>query len=677
MSSTPKNPAKTPQVKKRSTKLPPPTPSEAAFDAAFAALGRGGSAPQPDTSDLASFIDRAFAKSTEYLRDRYATIGEATAFHTKLAGVSFEGRQDVLAGLRVGAELELRREPNNAFDANAIGAYYGNLQLGYVKRGIAAHIAPVIDAGERYRARVASLTGGGTDKNRGVNVFVERDAGATIAARERGAAAARAQWEGDGPSTSAGRARIVSALIGDCLPHDAQRAVLDRVESGKNTLAVFGTGRGKSFCFQYVAARRALAEGAKTLVIYPLRALANDQYEGMTRKLDPLGLRVYRANGSIGNEEREDLFEALREGAWDLVLATPEFLEFHRDAFAGRSAPALVVVDEAHHLYESRHRPAYAQLRSTLARLGRPQVLALTATADDEPFRKIVEELEIAAWVIDPTVRENLRVVDARGRKEKIDYLAELFARGGKGIVYTNSRSEAAKVADTLRKKIGDEAMFYHGGMPTADRHQVERYFREGALRVVVATSAFGEGIDLPDVRHVVLFHLNFDFAEFNQQAGRAGRDGAPAEVHLLYNERDRSINEFLIDLDAPSLPTLREIYRGLKGLSRERPVRMGYADIAAALEIDKVRDRTVAAALRIFEDSGLAEVGEDDDGRYVRLLPIDGRVDMAQNERFAEGVATRDGFASFASMALSAPAESLERIINRPIYPGRIELTR
>jgi single-stranded-DNA-specific exonuclease len=192
-----------------------------------------------------------------------------------------------------------------------------------------------------------------------------------------------------------------------------------------------------------------------------------------------------------------------------------------------------------------------------------------------------------------------------------------------------------------------------------------------------VATSAFGEGIDLPDVRHVVLFHLNFDFAEFNQQAGRAGRDGAPADVHLLYGEHDRGLNEYLLDLDAPSLATLRAIYRGLKGLARAGAVRMGNPDIAATLSLDRVRDRTIAAALRIFADSGLVEAGQDDDGRYVRLLPVDGRVDMAQNERFAEGVATRDSFSSFAKVALSWPAETLERFINRPIYPSRIELLR
>ncbi len=213
--------------------------------------------------------------------------------------------------------------------------------------------------------------------------------------------------------------------------------------------------------------------------------------------------------------------------------------------------------------------------------------------------------------------------------------------------------------------------------MPNAERLEVERLFREGRLCVVVATSAFGEGIDLPDVANVVLYHLNFDFGDFNQQAGRAGRDGAPASIHLLYGKKDRSLNEFLIDLDAPPLGLLREIYRGLKYLARDGVLHGGDSEIAGTLGNERVRDRTIAAALRIFSDSNLVEAGEDDEGRYVRFLPRSGRVEMDRNERYAEGEATREAFARFSEFALSAQAATLQRIINRPIYPSRVELRR
>jgi single-stranded-DNA-specific exonuclease len=674
---------------KSKSALPPPTKSEAAFERAFCAFVDGAVIPSPSTRSarsgqaesrdgLSAFVDRAFAKAKEYADDRYATIGGASQFHTKLVGVSFEGRQDTIAGLRVGTELVLERQPANEFDANAIAVRYGALQLGFVRKQIAKHLAPLIDSGARYNARVESLTGGpsagsGQVRHRGVNIYMWRDVEAAV--RSSPSTTALHAYAQD--DTSSAEDVVRRALIGDAQPHPSQVQALERIETGRNTLLVLGTGRGKSFCFQYPAALRALEGGGKTLVIYPLRALANDQYEALIRKLDPLGLRIYRANGSISHDEREELFAALREGAWDIVLATPEFLEFHRDEFAGKSVPSFLVVDEAHHVYESRHRAAYGRLGATIATLGTPQVLALTATANDEAFAQIVRDLRIDAWVIDPTVRENLRVIDVRESKDKQAYLTNLFASGDKGIVYCNSRKEATKLAQTLRKKLGDAVMFYHAGMPTPERQEVERYFREGELRAIVATSAFGEGIDLPDVRHVVLYHLNFDFTEFNQQAGRAGRDGAPAQIHLLFGQSDRTINEFIIDREAPTLNVLRALYRGLRGLAHDDVVRMSFVEIARTLELDKVNERTVSSAVHIFDDEGLVELGEDDDGRYIRFLRIDGKVDLERNERFAEGEAERESFKRFCDLVLTARADDLERIINRPIYPQRVELLR
>jgi single-stranded-DNA-specific exonuclease len=684
-------PSRTPKSKANRA-LPPPTASERGFEAALAAMrsGEGVALPSchPEQSAaeskgegraLASFVDRVFANSAEYLRDRYATIGGASQFHTKLAGVSFEGRQDIIAGLRVGVELDLQRQADNPHDASAIAVFYGTLQLGFIKAGIAKHLAPLVDAGAKYRARVESLTGGSSkgserSKNRGVNIYVWRDAAASVAHRAVHAAEVRSHVRTAGDDLEEA---IRRALIGDALPHKAQLEVLERIEHGSHTLAVLGTGRGKSFCFQYPAAIRALRGGGKTLVIYPLRALANDQYDALTRKLDPFGLRIYRANGSISHDEREELFEALHEGAWDIVLATPEFLEFHRQEFVGESAPRFVVVDEAHHVYESKHRAAYGRLGEVIASLGNPQVLALTATANDESFGQIVRDLRIGAWVIDPTIRENLHVVDARGTRDKAEYLHQIFRDGDKGIVYCNSRTEATKVAQALRKKLGNRVMFYHAGMPTPERHDVERFFRNGELQIVVATSAFGEGIDLPDVRHVVLYHLNFDFTEFNQQAGRAGRDGAQAQIHLLFGDPDRAINEFIIDREAPTLNVLRALYKGVRGIAHEGEVRMNFTDIARTLELDKVNDRTVSRALRIFEDEGLVEIAEDDAGRYIRFLKVDGKVDLTQNERFAEGEAERESFKRFCALVLTAKADQLERIINRPIYPSKVELLR
>ena len=617
-----------------------------------------------DPNDTGAFLDQLYAKSASYLeKDRYATIGDAYEFYTKVVGITFEGRQDVAGGVRAGDALELRRDPGNAFDPNAIGVWIGELQVGFLKREIARRIAEHFDAGERYRAEVGSVTGGG-DRSFGINILVRRERPAREVTRSVA------------PGTAT-RQDVLHALIGEKPLREAQRAVLARLEAGHNTLAILGTGRGKSLCFQYPAATAALESGAKTVVLYPLRALANDQYEALVRRLEPLGLRVFRANGAIDTNERAALMAAVEAGAWDIICSTPEFFSFHLDRFRPDvSRPSLIVVDEAHHVFDSKHRPAYGRIGESVAALGSPQVLALTATATDEVFERIKATLGIDAWVIDPTVRENLHVTDARGATNKLAYIAERV-REGKAIVYCNSRSEATKIAEKLRATIGNAVAFYHAGVASSDRSEVERLFREGGIRVVVATSAFGEGIDLPDVRNVFLYHLNFDFTEFNQQAGRAGRDGDDAEIHLLFGQPDRRINDFIIERGAPTLYTLRALYRELRRMSLDGELRTTYVDMAATLDMDKVDATTISGAVRIFADAELVDLGEDDDGRFIRFREVREKIDLTRNARYAEGEAERENFQKFCELVLTAQSGVLENVINRPIYPSGVPLVR
>ena len=228
-----------------------------------------------------------YAKQAEYReRDQFASIGEAvTALTTEASSASpSRAGEDLIRGPRTGTEtLDLVRQPDNEHDPNAIAVHFGRLHIGFVKKAIAARIAPNIDAGERYRAEVKHITGGGT-RSVGVNIWVERERAQTAPVRI---------------GTRAQPADVQRALLGARPFREAQRAVLERVAAGRNTLAVMGTGRGKSLCFQLPAATNALEREAKTIVLYPLRALANDQYEALTRlKLEPLGLRIFRANGA-------------------------------------------------------------------------------------------------------------------------------------------------------------------------------------------------------------------------------------------------------------------------------------------------------------------------------------------------------------------------------------------
>ncbi|MBC5799076.1 MAG: DEAD/DEAH box helicase [Candidatus Eremiobacteraeota bacterium] len=609
-----------------------------------------------------------FAQRDAYVRrDRFASIGEADDFYTKIVGVSFEGRQNVVAGLLPGNALALVREPDNLHDANAVAVRFGLLHLGYLRREIAHRLAANLDRGDRYAASVGSITGGGA-RHVGVNIRVQRE-------RQRRTAI---EQHPSGGRTAVSDDALREALIGGRPLRDAQRRVLERLEEQRRTLAVLGTGRGKSLCFQLPAARATLEHGSKTLVFYPLRALANDQYDALVRRLEPLGVRIFRANGAIDGAERADLEAALEDGSWDVMLTTPEFATFHRAAFLRRENHAtFVVVDEAHHLFESRHRPAYGTLGSFIRELAPQRLLALTATANADAFAAIRTALGIESWVIDPTVRENLHVVDARNTAERAAYLVRELDDSGKAIVYGNSRSEVTKLAERLRARLGPVVAFYHAGLPSAQRAMVEDLFRAGSVRIVVATSAFGEGIDLPDVRDVVLYHLNFHFTEFNQMAGRAGRDGAAARIHLLYGDSDRRINDFIIGRSAPSVQTLRELYRGMRAMASDDVLRTNYEDIARTLTLEGADGSTVGAAVRIFEEANLVAGGVDDGGRFIRFSMVDGKVDLTKTARYAEGQAERDNFERFCALALEADAATLEQIINRPIYPDRTPLER
>ena len=263
-------------------------------------------------------------------------------------------------------------EADNPHDPNAIAVHYGQLQLGFFNKRLAAHIAPLMDAGARYGARVASLTGGPSTgpgqaelagyeplkKHRGVNVAIEREALGVQLLRADGATQ-RPGAEADAAETGE---RVRCALIGASVPHEAQRAVLERVEAGKNTLAVLGTGRGKSFCFQYAAAMRAFSDGQKTLVIYPLRALANDQFEAIRRTLEPWRPRLFRANGSISPARARRTVRGLRRRV-GCRLATPSSSSFHRDAIVAGARRRSWWSTKRIISAESRHRrrtPAWA-----------------------------------------------------------------------------------------------------------------------------------------------------------------------------------------------------------------------------------------------------------------------------------------------------------------------------
>lgn len=634
---------------------------------------------------VGELLDDLFARADEIVaREEYFGIEEAAAFHTKIVGVTFEDRQSAIAALRPGTPLRFEREPENPYDANAIAVREPRgSQVGYLNRRLAAVLAPVIDAGVEYDIEIADVTGGEDERAFGVNVLVSRrDADCTAVDDEEVRLARRAELTS---LSEAGLLRsLTSAFIGDRELHAAQGEALDALAAGASTLCVMATGRGKSLIFHLHAARVALAQGRASVFVYPLRALVADQAFHLSESFASVGLRVAVVTGESSETARDEAFSALADGSLDTILTTPEFLHFHADRFARSGRVGFVVVDEAHHVGLARagNRPAYARLGDALTALGHPVVLAVTATACDEVAERIRTTLGIERLVLDPTVRENLAIGDRRGRDDKDAYVCELAARGGKMVVYVNSRDASVRIARLIRKRVPEAAWqsaFYNGGLTRSVRHAVERAFRSGEVRVVIATSAFGEGVNIPDIRNVVLYHLPFSDVEFNQMAGRAGRDGAHAQVDLLFGDKDARINERILSTLAPSRDDLATLYRVL----RERAARDGdgfeatNAELAAACGARErgcgLDERGVSSAIGVFRELGL--VRGEGHGAYRRLtvVPDPPRMDLANSVRYAEGLDEIEQFARFREWALTAAPDELLQRFNRPILPTHL----
>jgi single-stranded-DNA-specific exonuclease len=634
-------------------------------------------------SPAAELVEDLFARADEILaREEYAGIEEADSFHTKLAGVTFEGRQDLVARLTPGTPLRVVRQPENPHDPNAIALHeaHGG-QVGFLNRRLAGVLAPVIDAGVEYDVEVADVTGGDSGRSYGVNVLVTRRPDATGVSEEE-TIAVRRQELGALSDSELDR-ELVREFIGDGKLHDAQQRALDELAAGHRCLTVMATGRGKSLIFHLHAARTALRDGGASVFVFPLRALVADQAFHLEEVMARVGVGVCTLTGESSPSVRDDVFAALRDGRIDIVLTTPEFLAFHATRFAEAGRVRFAVVDEAHHVGTARagHRPAYARLGETFATLGDPVVLAVTATAGDVTATAIVDGLGITSVVTDPTVRENLVVEDRRGLADKDAYLASLAARGEKIIVYVNSREQSVRLARMLRKKAPAIAMrvaFYNGGLTRSARNAVERAFRAGEVSVIVATSAFGEGVNIPDIRHVVLYHLPFNDIEFNQMSGRSGRDGALARIHLLFGSRDGKVNEMVLASVAPGRDDLAALYLVLKELQQTSGAGFEITNaeladrVGARQRSSTMNERGVSAGLGVFRELGLVE-GEGH-GAYRRLTvpPSSGKVELASSVRYAEGLEEIAEFEEFREWVLGATPEDLLARFNRPILPSR-----
>ena len=627
-------------------------------------------------------VEHLFANAENLAaKEEYKNIGDSESFFTKLAGVTFDGRQQIIDKLKPNSALHLKREPDNEHDSNAIRVLTAaGIDLGFLNKKLAKQLAPLMDAGTQFTCQVTDVTGG-SGKNRGVNILIQKYEYANqLKDENRKTKKAFKNTE-----------QALRAITKDLLPtgnlHNYQQSALNHLLKGANTLAIMGTGRGKSLIFHTIAAYKALLENKMSIFLYPLRSLITDQYLYLKEALSGLGLNVVRLWGDCSLAEREKIFAALAQGQIDIVLTTPEFLHHNIEAFkACRERTGFLVVDEAHHLSTAgkTHRPLYASIDNLLPSLGRPLIMAATATADGSTCEKIKSILDIGQVVVDPAVRENLELEDKRGVSAKEPYLQKLIAASNKLLIYVNSRSEAAKLASNLRylaKDCRDKIVYYHAGLSSKLRSAVQEGFMDSTFKVVVATSAFGEGVNIADIDNLVLYHLPFSFVEYNQQSGRCGRDGKKAKIHLLFGEDDARINELILESNAPSRNTLSAVWQALSFMANKDAKLFGSSsDIAAQLSAEQpsaaLNKKTVASSLKIFSELGLIEAGSENSDRFI-ILKKGQKVELSDSVIYEEGLHEKQQFAEFKEWAMSAGCSELLKMINQPIFPGKDEKDR
>ncbi|MER5516482.1 RecQ family ATP-dependent DNA helicase [Streptomyces sp. NPDC002763] len=396
----------------------------------------------------------------------------------------------------------------------------------------------------------------------------------------------------------------------------AQLSAMKAVMKGRDVLAVMPTGAGKSAVYQVPA----VLLGGPVVVVSPLIALQRDQMQSL---LGSGALRAAAINSAQRRSDNETAWARISASSVDVVFLAPEQLA--KPDVTDRLAavrPRLLVVDEAHCVSSWGHdfRPDYLRLRHARERLGNPPVLALTANAAAPVRRDIAERLgmndpvEIVAGFDRPNIHLDVSAFQDGAAKER--FVVERAAVEEKpGIVYAGTRRAADSYAERLRD-LGLSAASYHAGLSAADRGRTQDRFSSGELDVVVATSAFGMGIDKANVRFVLHASVPGSLDAYYQEIGRAGRDGAPARAILAYRPQDLGLQRFFA-AGAPDADALRRVAERLRGEAG--------AVGATRLRVDCGLDATaLSAVLNLLEEAGAVHTGRDG-SRFTGAVGADG----------------------------------------------------
>lgn len=436
------------------------------------------------------------------------------------------------------------------------------------------------------------------------------------------------------PKTSVPPKRLRDKLkqhfgFGTFRPGQAQ--AVNSALAGRNVVVVMPTGSGKTLCFQLPA----LELDGMTVVVSPLISLMKDQ----TDRLRERGIRVAEFNSSIPLAQQREAEASLAAGECEFVYTTPERIadpEFR--SLLKRQPIDLFVVDEAHCVSHWGHdfRPEFLVLGEAIRDLGSPPVCALTASATPDVVDEIRQQLHIpdADVVHTGFFRPNLHlgVWQAQGDREKRNVMLQLVSSySGSGIVYV-ATVKAVEDLTGLLEAAGHSVAGYHGRMPARRRHECQDRFMSGEIKTMVATNAFGLGIDKPDIRYVIHYHMPGSLEAFYQEFGRAGRDGEPAVGTLIYDSQDRQLQRYFQGGRYPDASDLVNAYHVLQRLHQhsEPPT---LAEIEAISPLSKSR---MKVCLALFSNRRIVR---SEPGRRYRLA----QADLTQTQLVRAGQSYRE----------------------------------
>lgn len=608
--------------------------------------------------DTGLVVERLFRRADDFLGEaRYDGVEETAAFYTKAVGVTFGDRQAVVAALRAGDRLRLRREPANPHDPHALQVLTeDDRPVGYLNARLAGRLAPLMDAGVRYVASVAGVTGGG-GRAAGLNLFVEREPEDLAGGAGQDPGPPLHGWRAGGARDAL--ARLPIHLNAGRPFRSGLAEALDLLAGGRRVALMVPPGRGRVVAIA-AAAALAAADGRGTLVVVPTRSHAVHRAAQLGARLGPLGLSIEAAHGLLPLSARDRLDERLRRGEVDVVVATAEML---RDPV--RLAPFLplartVVVDGG---AEPEWRPALSALAAA----------AVFAVGGGTLCRGIARVVAETAIVHDQAPRAPLTVVDRRadaGVEGVWSVLEAALSSGQKTLAIVAPREAAVRLAALARDRRGAGVAYLHGGLSPRLRDIVTQAFREGRLDTLVATAALDEEALPPDVQQVVVGALAPDLDRCLAACGGALGGHRPVTVTLAAGAADRDRYRRVLDEQAPGREMLVAVYRALRDWRGEQPFvwpdETTWAHLGAA--VPGLTRATVDAACDVFVEAGVAsrESVPAGGGRpaasHVQLTAAAGRRDLAASLRYREGRRARDAFEAAAAWMLAATPAEVER---------------